>query len=81
MHRAQEIYLSELANIQTAEKRIRLEFAQQLDTKDRAIADYQEQVTVLKEEKKNLSIEENETYDKTVQTTKHKIKWSNIFKN
>ena len=25
--------------------------------------------------------EENETYDKTVQTTKHKIKWSNIFKN
>lgn len=35
------------------ENRVREEFWLQLETKDRAIADYQEQVTALKEEKKN----------------------------
>lgn len=34
----------------------------------------------IKEALLNKNYGENETYDKTLQTTKHKIKWSNYFK-
>lgn len=35
--------------------------------------------TKIKEDLLKRQYEENETYDKTLQTTKHKIKWSNYF--
>lgn len=51
----QAAYLSSLELNEQAEARIREEFARQLETKDRTIADYQDQIAVLKEEKKILS--------------------------
>lgn len=51
----QAAYLNSLELNEQAEARIREEFARQLDTKDRTISDYQDQIAVLKEEKKALS--------------------------
>lgn len=51
----QGAYLNSLELNEQAEARIREEFARQLDAKDRTIADYQEQVKGLKEEKVALA--------------------------
>lgn len=51
----QGAYLNSLELNEQAEARIRDEFARQLDTKDRTIADYQDQIAALKEEKKILA--------------------------
>lgn len=51
----QGAYLNSLELNEQAEARIREEFARQLDAKDRTIADYQDQVKVLKEEKLALA--------------------------
>ena len=51
----QAAYLNSLELNEQAEARIREEFARQLDTKDRTITDYQDQIAALKEEKKILA--------------------------
>lgn len=51
----QGAFLNSLELNEQAEARIREEFARQLDTKDRTIGDYQEQIAALKEDKRELA--------------------------
>lgn len=51
----QRMFVASLDLCQNTENRVREDFRLQLETKDRAISDYQEQVSALKEEKKILS--------------------------
>ena len=53
--RLQRMFVASLDLCENTENRVREDFRLQMETKDRAIADYQEQVSVLKEEKKILS--------------------------